>query len=470
MSMSFRTSPPPTYIPPLADEMREAAGKVGLKSCSRDLVADLCNLAAGGKVTPPSGYRDQVRSRVEDGLPARGQNGEWSVPVRKNGKKITIATKDRREAVEAMTEEQMRYHRNVCDFLQTVDLTRFPGNSPLEQAMSLLKLLSKQQGGQGGGEAGEPLPIFAENDRPEGTAEALHETMDQVDSLSEEEQDMLDPSGANHPVIQDSPEGDGKRTGHQSLNRLAVAEDLVPGSDKRVMLDISRKLDSFTKMQVRRQRLVEPDPTGEEIRQRPIRHLGELSRVAKQEWATRQQAPTYFLYKAISGQLPVRERVTRIERKQAIFILVDGSGSMSGKKHWKATGVVMNRLKSVLAGDSEVWLSVFDTKLTKVLHAGTPEEARELIKKFAAGNFSGGGTDIAASVKAAHDYVEDQIKKGAALWRPEIVVLTDDDTSVASLRKEMIPGTKVHGFAMEVKNASLVGFAKSTGGVGMDQF
>src|SRR3990167_4559415 len=118
MSMSFRTSPPHTYIPPLADEMREAAGKVGLKSCSRDLVADLCNLAAGGKVTPPSGYRDQVRSRVEDGLPARGQNGEWSVPVRKNGKKITIATKDRREAVEAMTEEQMRYHRNVCDFLQ----------------------------------------------------------------------------------------------------------------------------------------------------------------------------------------------------------------------------------------------------------------------------------------------------------------------------------------------------------------
>ena len=78
--------------------------------------------------------------------------------------------------------------------------------------------------------------------------------------------------------------------GEKTFSALKVAEDLVEGSNKRVMLDISRKLDTFSKMQVRKQRLVEPDPTGEEIRQRPIRHLGELSRVAKQEWATRQQA------------------------------------------------------------------------------------------------------------------------------------------------------------------------------------
>jgi len=59
---------------------------------------------------------------------------------------------------------------------------------------------------------------------------------------------------------------------------------------------------------------------------------------------------------------------------------------MSGKKHWKATGVVMNRLKAVLSGDAEVYLSVFDTKMTTVHHAGTPAEARELVKKFAQGN------------------------------------------------------------------------------------
>ena len=470
MQYTFRTTPPATYISPSGEEMREVAQKVGLGSFSRDLVADLCNLAAGGRINPPSAYRSTMMRKVEESLPAPDSDGDWEIP-----KKVRAAfggknyTKNRAEAIAARTEEMMRYHQNVCDFLQTVNLAKFPGTSPLEQAMSLLKLLSKQQGGQGGGEGGEPLPIFTDNDRPEGVAEALHETMDMVDSLSEEEQDMLDPDGQNHEV-QESPEGDGTRSGHQSLNRLAVAEDIVPGSDKRVMLDISRTLDQFTKLQLRKQEKLEQDPAGEEVRQRPIKHLGELQRVAKTAWATRQQSPSYFLYQAVSGQLPVRERVTRIVRKQAVFILVDGSGSMSGTKHWKATGVVMNRLKAVQAGDAEVFVSVFDTALGRVERATNAVEARQLVKKFAAGNFTGGGTDIAASVRAAHAYIEKAIAEGQALYRPEVVVLTDEDTSVAALKKAEIPGTRVHGFAMEVANKSLVDFARSTGGVGLDKF
>ncbi len=469
MSYTFRTSPPATYLPPTAEEMRVAADRVELKGFSRDLVADLCNLAAGGVVNPPSAYRAEVTRRAEEQLPAPNSSNQWQISKRDSkGKKQTAYTTSRLEAVTANAEETMRYHQNVCDFLQAVDLSAFPGTSPLEQAMSLLKLLSKKQGGQGGGEGGEPLPIFQESERPEGVAESLEDTMDMVDSLSEEEQDMLDPEGQNHEI--ESEESDGQRTGHKSLDRLKVAEDLVEGCDKRVMLDISRTLDQFTKLQVRRQRKLEADPAGDEVRSRPMRHLGELSRVAPSSWALRQEAPSYFLYKAVSGQLPVRERVTRIERRQAIFILVDGSGSMRGRKHWKASGVVMNRLKAVLSGDAEVWVSVFDTQLGKTQHAGTPEEARELIKKFAARNFSGGGTDIAASIRAAHKYIEDAIKSGAALYRPEIVVLTDEDSSVANLRKEELPGTRVHGIAMGVTNPKLVEFAKSTGGVGIDKF
>lgn len=466
MQFTFRTSPPSTYIAPSGEEMREVAKKVGLGSYSRDLVADLCNLAAGGRINPPSQYRDLVRRRVEEALSAPDSDGEWDVSKPINGRKHT---KDRQIAITDRLDAAMKYHQNVVDFLDTMDLSKFPGGTPLEQAMSLLKLLSKQQGGHGGGEAGEPLPIFSENERPEGVAETLNNLMDEVDSLSEEEQDMVDPEGKNHSVAE-SPEGDGQRTGGKSLDRLKVAEDLVPGADKRVMLDISRKLDQFTKLQVRRQKLVEPDPAGEEVRQRPMKHLGELQRVTKTAWATRQNNPSYFLYQAVSGQLSVRERVTRIEKKQAIFILIDGSGSMRGKKHWKATGVVMNRLKAVIAGDAEVFLSVFDTQLGKVDHAGTPEESRELMKKFARGNFSGGGTDISATVRAAHKKIEEMIRDGAALYRPEIVVLTDEDTSVKGLKKSELPGTRVHGFAMEVANPSLVEFSKSTGGVGVDRF
>lgn len=468
MHYTFRTSPSATYIPPSGSEMKEAAQKVGLSGFSRDLVADLCNLAAGGTINPPSHYQQVVRQRVEESLPAADSSGYWKYTGRDSqGKKKEIATKNRFEAVEGRTREQLRYHQNVCDFLQAIDLNQFPGGSPLEQAMSLLKLLSKKQGGQGGGEGGEPLPIFSETDRPEGVAEELQETMEMVDSLSEEELDMLDPNGENHEMV---TEQDGQRQGNQGLKSLKIAEDLVAGSDKRVMLDISRKLDQFTKMQVRKRRDIEPDPTGDEVHQRPIRHLGELQRVPKTAWALRQENPSYFLYKAVTGQLPVRERVTRNEKKQAIFILLDGSGSMDGKKHWKASGVVMNRLKAVISGDAEVWLSVFDTDLTKADHASTPEEARELIKKFMSKNFSGGGTDIAAAVRSAHKMIEEAVKSGAALYRPEIVVLTDEDTSINGLKSSEIPGTRVHGFAMEVANPGLVKFAQSTGGVGVEKF
>ncbi len=462
MQFTFRTTPPATYISPSGEEMREMANEVGLKSFSRDLVADLCNLAAGGRINPPSGYRDQVRKRVEESLPTSDSRGRWSLP--KGG-----YTTDRQEAITALTEKAMRYHTNVCDFLQAVDLTKFPGGSPLEQAMSLLKLLSKQQGGQGGGDGGEPLPIFAESERPEGIAESLHDTIDTVDSLSEDELDMLDPDGNNHQV-EESQEGDGERSGHSGLNCLKVAEDLVEGSDRRAMLDISRTLDQFTKLQARRQVRLEQDPTGEEVRQRPIRSLSELPKVSKSAWAMRQQAPAHFLYKAVSGQLQVRERVTRIERKQAIFILLDGSGSMSGRKHWKATGVVMNRLKAVLSGDAVLYLSVFDTQMGNPRCASTPEEARALIKDFSSGNFYGGGTDISAAVRAADAFIWGMIESGEALYRPEILVLTDEDTSVNGLKKSEIPGTRVHGFAMEVANSSLVAFARSTGGVGVDRF
>lgn len=451
--MTLRTSTPPTYLLPTSEEMRVAADAVGLRSFSRDLVADLINLAAGGAINPPSSYRGRVLDEVEEKMPAPDSDGEWKLS---SGR----WTKDRQEAVNDRLNRAMAYHQSVSDFLEAVDLSQFPGQTPLQQAMSMLKLLSQQQGGSGGGENGETLPIFVDNDNPEKTAEQLSGIMDEVDSLSKDEQELLDPDGN----WQDGHQENGS---NESLDRLKVAEDLQAG--KQEILDISRNLDCISKMQVHRQKRVEADPDGAEIQSRPLKGLSELARVSKTAWATRQQSPTYFLYQAISGQLQVRERVTRQDRKQVIFILVDGSGSMrSGHRHYKASGVVMNRIKAVIAGDAEGYLAVFDDKMYDPSHAATPEEAKDLMKKFMGKNFSGGSTNIAAAIKAAHDFIQEEMKKRDDIYRPEIVVLTDDDSSISSLKKSDIPGTKVHGFAMETRNKSLVEFCKSTGGVGID--
>jgi len=130
---TFRTSPPAIYISPSREEMKEAAAKVGLKGFAPDLVADMTNLAAGGRVRLPSEYRGEVERRVEEHLPAPDSHGEWSISARKDGKKTVAWTKNRQEAVVSRVDNTMRYHQNVCDFLQTLDLSRFPGTPRLSR-------------------------------------------------------------------------------------------------------------------------------------------------------------------------------------------------------------------------------------------------------------------------------------------------------------------------------------------------
>jgi hypothetical protein len=57
-----------------------------------------------------------------------------------------------------------------------------------------------------------------------------------------------------------------------------------------------------------------------------------------------------------------------------------------------------------------------------------------------------------------------------SLYKPEIVMLTDEDNSSQNLKKSDVKDTKVHGFAMSTKNDNLVKFALSTGGVGLNDF
>ena len=445
--MSFRTSTPPTYILPTREEMREAADRAGLKSFSRDLVTDLINLAAGGEINPPSSYRSQVLREVEQKLPAPDSDGEWRL-------RSGSYTKSREQAIMDRLDGAMRYHQNVCDFLQTIDLEQFPGQTPLQQAMSLLKLLSDERGGSGN-EDGEPLPIFMNSDG-DAVAKELSSVMDEVDSLDQAEKELLDP--------------DDKWGQNGDLGKLKVAEDFVSkkkGYSK--ILEVSRHLDTLSKLRVRRKSEPEVDPDGDEVRSRPIKGLSELARVNKTAWATKTRSSTYFLYQAVSGQLTVRERIRRSEQKQVLFILLDGSGSMDdGQRHYKATGVVMNRLKAVLSGDAEVYLAIFDRGMYEPKPARTPAEAKALMQSVLQQNFSGGGTNIAGAIRSAEEWIEEEMEGRDDLYRPEIVVLTDDDNSISSLSIAELHGTKVHGFAMEESNQSLVDFCKSTGGIGID--
>ena len=442
MATTFRTLPPANYLTPSREEMREVAEKVGLKAYAPDLVADLAHVAAGGEIQPPSSYQQKV--------------WDWTRDRLKTG-----------QGFQEKFQKSMKYHRNVGYFLQSLDVQSMPGTTPLEKAMSALKLLSQQSGGGSSSDSqgGEPLPIFMESDTsPEAAAAQIEETLEVLDSLSQDEKDLLDPEGEifsedQEPGAQEKP-----------LSALKVAEKMQDGQDERKILEICRTLDEFTKMDLRKTNIEEPDPEGDSIRMRGIKNLTELNRLGSSSWALKAKAPSYFMYKAVTHQLPVKERITVQEKKQCVFILLDVSGSMHGEKHLKATGVVMNRLKAVLSGDAVVYFAAFDTKMSTVHKAENPEEAKDLIKKFREHNFSGGGTNIPAGVKGAHEYMQEKMQEGEMLYKPEVVVLTDEDSSSAGIKASEVPGTRVHGFAMSVENKPLVQFCESTGGVGFEKF
>jgi len=442
---TFRTAPPATYLSPSAEEMREVASKVGIKSYSKDLVADLCNLAAGGKINPPSSYRRLVQQRVEERLPAPDPKNGWSL----NGR----YTQDRQAVVIDGLTKAIKYHQNVCDFLQTIELEKYPGNSPLEQAMNLLKLLSKKQGGQSGGEGGEPLPIFTDNDQSEKVGEDLNRLMNEIDSLTEDEKELLDPN-------QDA--GSGANEGDDGLQKMKLAEDFLKG--KEIMLQISRNLDKLTKMQVRKSKKQEPDPAGDNIRNRPIAHTGEMNKLVKSEWAL---PSTYRTYRIVTHASQVRERVTTIEKKQLLYIIIDCSGSMgSGQRIYKAGGILMNRLKAVIEGEAELYVRLFDTSLKQEYHASDPAEAKELIRHFTEKDYSGGSTDISGCARSAQERIDEIIKAGAT-YRPELVIITDGDDTINLTMKDFA-GTKMHAFVVECSNKALTDLAASTGGVGIN--
>ena len=454
---TFRTTPPLTYLTPTREEMAAMADQVGLRKYAPDLVEDISNLLAGGELVAPSRYGQQVRAEAEKSLPPADHDGEWQLRDRS-------WTKDRQRALAEKTESRMRYHQRVQDFLRDLDATQMPGTSPLEKAMGWLKLLAAMPGGEGSGQGGEEaLPIFTdEQSSGEAVAEQLEEAVGDAKSLSDEERELLDAEGTGEDDEQssDSP----KNPGADPSQVRRLAEKMLRGEDE--LLRVSRHLDKLSPMRVAKSNKLEADPEGDERRWRPIRNLGELHKIPQSEWAL---PKSYRMYRALTGQTPVRERCVRTEKRQLLYILIDCSGSMgSGQRIAKAGGVLLNRLKAVVAGEAEVYFRFFDGSPRQEHHAATPEEAKALMTKvMEAGNYSGGSTDIRAAVQAAAVRIEELIASGEQFYRPEICLVSDGEADVPS--RDDLGKVRLHVFNVECAQQELVELARSTGGVGIDR-
>ena len=236
-------------------------------------------------------------------------------------------------------------------------------------------------------------------------------------------------------------------------------------SGKEVWLQVSRHLDKLARMRTAKSVKVIPDIEGEDVRQRPIESFSEMSRLPAPEWAL---PPSLRNYRIATRAIQVRERVKREEKQQLFYVLIDCSGSMVGNRIHKAGGVLMNRLKAVVAGDAHIFVRFFDSRLFEEHHADTPAAAKKLMKRFQQQNFSGGGTKIVACARNALERI-DEIQQEGKLTRPELVIVTDGEDNVSSLKLEDFRQTRMHAFVVERSNEELTQLARGTGGVGIDK-
>jgi len=256
----------------------------------------------------------------------------------------------------------------------------------------------------------------------------------------------------------------GDEEGEDNQNQLAMEIAAAQGIDLQEMLRIARQLDETDAFQSPQGDLT-PDPNGEDIRVRSIQEMSELPRISQQSWGLPEDL---LMYKAVTGDLLVREPVTRHDKKQLLYMLVDGTGSMEGEPVSRAVGVAINALERVIKGEAEVYLRFFDGELREQeYHADTPEAARELLQVVTdPANYQGSWTRFAEPLRIASERVNELVREGKFRF-PEIVMVTDGAATIPDVSE--LNGTKLNTVQVGPRLVEdLAKLAEASGGVNID--
>lgn len=457
-----RTEPAENYLPPTDLDITYMAERVGLKSYSPDLVRDIANIASGGRILTSSEYREDVDKAVSNKMRDEDNyEGYWTYPQYRG---YTRQTDDFHEAVEKTQEYVLKKQEQVCEFLRTLDTQTLPGYTPLEKAVGLLKTLYTKDDGdkyakqiENEDTMGEPLPIFTQ-DRGSNAANNLNEFNDFVHSLDDEERELLEGD--------ENKEGGSGHNAGQGLMDIKLAEDMAAG--RHHWLKISRNLNALTKFRISKEGKPAPDIMGDDSRRRRINSLDEIAKTTASEFTLPRM---YRLYRLATQQTQVRERVSREDKKQLIYMIIDCSVSMRGERAHKSGGILFNRLKAVLKEEAELYFCFFDTKLFEEHSALDAKSAKACMKKFRAKSFEGYGTNILRCLRSTIDRVVNLLESNTLNERPEIVIVTDGESNVSELTAEEFTKHKLrlHTFMVGATNKHLAQVARDTGGVGIDR-
>lgn len=164
-----------------------------------------------------------------------------------------------------------------------------------------------------------------------------------------------------------------------------------------------------------------------------------------------------FTEKLAKKELQVRDYQSRKLKKQALYMLIDVSGSMDGSKSIYASGVGLALVRQAIDEGSIYFLRFFDGSPKELHRISNHEEAKQMAHTLAKRPYSGGGTNISSAImKAVNDIENDPV----AFEKVEIMVITDGEDSV-NIDKNQLKGVKIHSTVIDGKNNGLKKISES---------
>lgn len=428
------TDDPPNLILPTEATIKHIAKREGLGELTQlewDFVWDLLAKTGGAQVAE----FDEDKAAFDAGLHAMLEAEAY---MQRN------PNADRYNVSEKFSDDYQDMQRQLHYLLVALDLNEIPGYNHPAKAIRVIKLLRRAQ----------ILWVICVLEFY--FVNALFETIDNavrmVNNLPDADLALL--KQFVDPLSEETDE-DAKFLGIQLQ---------VGGMNLQEMIRIARHLDTLSELQRGRSKL-QSDPNGEDMKLRGIRDLSELGRVTQQDLTL---PPRLRMKRAVEGELNVRDPHTRRNKKQLLYIVVDGSGSMmwdGAASASRAAGVVLNRLQAVIDGDAEVYVRFFDSSLrAKEYHAKNIESARELMQVVSDPNqYIGDDTVFTSTLDRACTRVQTLMQLGH-LKEPELVFVTDGVATIPSV--SVLKGVKMHAVQVgEEEVTALSELARKSGGI-----
>ena len=168
--------------------------------------------------------------------------------------------------------------------------------------------------------------------------------------------------------------------------------------------------------------------------------------------------------------LKIKQYQSRRKKKQILYILIDGSGSMGRLEQITSSGIAIAYLRKAIEEGSKYFFRYFDTEVFELHKVTNEKEAIKEIDYLLNNHHSGGGTRIDSAIRHAIEdinnpalFKQDPKDKNSDLYdRADILVITDGEDRV-DITSEFLKEKKVtlHSFLLNSSNPELEKISKS---------